>query len=206
MTRLHRGERVVLATHNAGKLREFDMLLAPLGIEVVSAGSLGLAEPEETGDSFAANAILKAEAAVAATGLPALADDSGVSVAGLGGAPGIYSARWAGPGKDFAIAMRRVRDELAGRFGSFERADRRGAFIACLAIVRPGGERATFEGRCDGTLVWPPRGEGGFGYDPMFVPDGDDRTFGEMTAAEKKAFSHRARALAVLKQACLSAG
>lgn len=203
MPRLKRGEQVVLATHNAGKLREFALLLGPSGIEVISAGDLGLPEPDETGDSFAANALLKADAAQQATGRPALADDSGVDVAGLDGAPGIYAARWAGPEKDFGQAMRRVHDELAARFGSFEQADKRAAFVACLALVRPEGERATFEGRCEGTLVWPPRGDGGFGYDPMFVPDGDTRTFGEMSAGEKKALSHRARAFAALKQACL---
>lgn len=203
MPRLKRGEQVVLATHNAGKLREFALLLGPSGIEVISAGDLGLPEPDETGDSFAANALLKADAAQQATGRPALADDSGVDVAGLDGAPGIYAARWAGPEKDFGQAMRRVHDELAARFGSFEQADKRAAFVACLALVRPEGERAIFEGRCEGTLVWPPRGDGGFGYDPMFVPDGDTRTFGEMSADEKKAFSHRARAFAALKQACL---
>jgi XTP/dITP diphosphohydrolase len=187
-------DRLVLATHNPGKVAEFGGLLAPLGIAVVAAGALGLPEPEETADTFAGNAVLKAEAARDATGLPALADDSGLSVAALGGAPGIYSARWAGPGKDFAAAMARVLSGVGH--------DRRAAFVAVLALAAPDAATRTWEGRVDGTLAPAPRGSQGFGYDPIFVPDdGDGRTFGEMTAEEKHGgtapLSHRARAVAL---------
>lgn len=186
-------DRLVLATHNAGKVREFRDLLAPLGITVVAAGELDLPEPEETATTFEGNAILKAEAARDATGLPALADDSGLAVAALGGAPGVYSARWAGPDKDFAAAMARV---LAGVAD-----DRRAAFVAVLALAAPGEATRTWEGRVDGTLADAPRGSQGFGYDPIFIPgQGDGRTFGEMSAAEKhggvEPLSHRARAVA----------
>ena len=196
MRRLNRGERLVLATHNPGKLREMSDLLAPAGLEVVSAGSLGLAEPEETALDFAGNARLKARAATAA-GLPALADDSGFCVAALGGAPGVFSARWAGPDKDFAAAMHRVHDEAAGCD------DRRAWFVSAICLAWPGGETATFIGRVDGTLAWPPRGERGFGYDPMFIPAGAELTFAEMEPATKYAHSHRARALAQLLAACI---
>ena len=194
------GERLVLATHNKGKLAEFGTLLSPLGIQVVSAGAMGLPEPEETGTTFAANAALKAEAATAATGLPALADDSGLTVEALGGDPGIYSARWAGPDKDFGHAMRRVLDGLAAA-GASTSETRRGAFVACLALALPGQETQFIEGRCEGTLAEAPRGDNGFGYDPLFVPDdGDGRTFGEMDSTEKHGgpapLSHRARAVA----------
>ena len=198
--------RIVAATHNRGKLAELNDLLAPRGFEVVGAGALGLAEPDETGDSFAANAALKAHAAARAAGLPALADDSGLCVAALDDAPGIYSARWAGEGKDFAGAMARIERELKAR-----RAEPpwRAHFVSALALAWPDGRLAAFEGRVDGHLVVPPRGTSGFGYDPIFVPDGHARSFGEMTAAEKHglprdgalALSHRARAFQKLARA-----
>jgi XTP/dITP diphosphohydrolase len=189
------GRKLLVATHNPGKLREFEYLLAPHGIEVVGAADLDLPEPEETGDTFAANARLKAWAAADATGLPALADDSGIVVHGLDGAPGIYSARWAGPARDFDLAIRKVVDGLVERFGSFAEADRRGAFVATLCLARPGVGDQLFEGRVDGTLLDTPLGASGFGYDPIFVPDGHTMTFAQMTAAEKHAISHRRRAL-----------
>lgn len=184
--------RLVIASHNPGKVREIAELLEPYGLEVVSAGALGLAEPEETGDSFVANAELKAHAAARAAALPALADDSGLVVAALDGAPGIYSARWAGPGKDFGVAMERVERELG------DAPDRSAHFVCVLALAWPDGRCRTFEGRVDGTLVWPPRGEHGFGYDPMFQPLGETRTFGEIEPATKHGMSHRARAFEAL--------
>ncbi|KAB7645479.1 RdgB/HAM1 family non-canonical purine NTP pyrophosphatase [Polymorphobacter fuscus] len=184
--------RLVLATHNPGKVVELAELLGPHGLDIVSAGDLGLAEPEETGETFIANAELKALAAATASGLPALADDSGLCVDALGGAPGIYSARWAGPGKDFAIAMARVHDAM-GQDGP-----RTAHFICALTIAWPDGHTESVEGRCDGRLVWPPRGDKGFGYDPMFVMDGKSRSFGEISRAEKEADNHRARAFAQL--------
>lgn len=187
--------RVVVATHNPGKLREMRELLAPFGAEAVSAGELGLPEPEETGASFAANALLKAEAACAASGLPAIADDSGLCVEALGGDPGVYSARWAGPEKDFSAAMAKVWEAVEATGGR----DRSAAFVSAVALVWPEGRRIEVEGRVEGLLVWPPRGEGGFGYDPMFLPEGWDRTFGEMSAQEKHSVSHRARAIAALR-------
>ncbi len=195
MAALLDGRRLLVATHNPGKLREFEFLLGPHGIEVVGAAALGLPEPEETGATFEANALLKARAAAEATGLPALADDSGVCVRGLDGAPGIHSARWAGPDRDFDLAIRRVLDALAERHGSFAAADKRAAFVAVLCLCRPGADHRFFEGRVEGTLVDTPRGARGFGYDPIFVPDGHARTFAEMTAEEKHAISHRRRAL-----------
>jgi XTP/dITP diphosphohydrolase len=180
--------RLVVATHNPGKLREIAELLVPHGVEAISAGALGLAEPEETGDSFAVNAAMKAEAAAAGSGLPALADDSGLCVAALGGRPGIHSARWAGPTKDFAVAMRRVRQELG------DNADRRAWFVCALAYAEPGRDTQVFEGRIDGVLLFPPRGNRGFGYDPIFQPEGEMITFGEMDPRRKHAMSHRARA------------
>lgn len=183
---------LVIASHNAGKVREIGELLAPLGVTARAAGALGLPEPEETEDSFAGNALLKARAAAAAAGLPALADDSGLAVRALGGDPGIHSARWAGPERDFAAAMAKVNRALG------EAADRRAAFICALALARPGGAEAVFEGTVAGTLTWPPRGGRGFGYDPVFVPDGHETTFGEMEPAAKHAISHRARAFAKL--------
>jgi XTP/dITP diphosphohydrolase len=201
--------KILIATHNAGKLREMRELLAPYGITAVSAGELGLPEPEETGTTFAANAEIKARAGAQASGLPSFADDSGICVAGLGGAPGIYSARWA-DGKDFAGAMNRIDSELRER-GFLAPDERRGWFVSALAIAWPDGHLEQFEGRIDGTLVWPPRGTAGFGYDPMFLPDGYDRTFGEMSSEEKhgipadgsRALSHRARAFQDLARACL---
>jgi XTP/dITP diphosphohydrolase len=190
---------LVVASHNPGKLREIVELLAPFGIAVKSAGELGLAEPEETGATFEANAILKARAAADASGLIALADDSGLAVDALGGDPGIYSARWAGPAKDFSLAMQKVEGRLTA-LGAIAPERRRAHFVSVLALAEPGGKVETFDGRVDGTLVWPPRGDQGFGYDPIFLPDGHSRTFGEMSAEEKHgwnkgaALSHRARA------------
>ena len=197
MHSLRAGEKLVLATHNAGKYRENAELLAPYGLEVLSAGDLGLPEPEETGDSFVANAVLKARAACEATGLPAIADDSGLDVPALGGQPGIYTARWAGPGRDFMVAMERVHRELG------DSPDRRGIFVCNLSVVWPDGQTASFEGRLEGTLVWPVRGDRGFGFDPMFQPKGFDITFGEMDPAKKHAMSHRALAFAQLSEALL---
>jgi XTP/dITP diphosphohydrolase len=195
---LGRGARLVIATHNAGKLREIAELLAPRGIAAVSAGELGLPEPEETAADFVGNARLKALAAAAATGLPALADDSGFCTAALGGAPGAHSARWAGLQRDFAAAMRLVR-ERAG-----EAEDRRAWFACALCLAWPDAHTATWFARVDGTWVWPPRGEHGFGYDPMFVPLGGALTYGEMPPEEKHATSHRARAFRQLLAGCFS--
>jgi XTP/dITP diphosphohydrolase len=195
--RLSAGERLVIASHNPGKIAELDELLAPFGIRTVGAATLGLPEPEETGATFEANAALKARAAAEASGLLALADDSGLVVPALGGAPGIYSARWAGPGKDFRPAMERVQRELA-------KSDRRAYFVAVLALAWPDGAVATWRGEAHGRVIWPPRGERGFGYDPMFIPDGYDLTFGEMDPALKHQISHRARAFAKLVATCFS--
>jgi XTP/dITP diphosphohydrolase len=192
--RLHRGDRLVLASHNTGKLRELAVLVEPKGIIVQSAGSLGLPEPEETEPDFAGNARLKARAAELATGLPALADDSGFCAAALAGAPGVLSARWAGPEKDFADAMRRVHEASSG--------SDRAWFVCALCLAWPDGETASFLGRIEGRMVWPPRGDQGFGYDPMFVPGGGSLTFGEMDPAAKHALSHRARAFEALVAAC----
>jgi XTP/dITP diphosphohydrolase len=200
--------KIVAATHNKGKLAEIHDLVGPHGVEVVSAGALGLPEPEETGDSFVANALIKARAAAKGSGLPALSDDSGICVVDLGGAPGIYSARWAGKGGDFAPAMARIKRELEARGAA---RPWRAYFISALAIAWPDGHVETFEGRVDGDLTFPPRGTAGFGYDPIFVPDGHLRSFGEMTASEKHglpddgsiALSHRARAFQMLARACL---
>jgi XTP/dITP diphosphohydrolase len=194
------GPQLVIASHNAGKAREIAELLAPYGVEVIPAARLNLAEPEETETTFVGNAELKARAAAAAAGLPALADDSGLVVPALDGAPGIYSARWAGPTKDFSIAMTRVQRELEAR----NTADRRAHFVAALSLCWPDGHCESFEGRVDGRLVWPPRGSKGFGYDPMFVPDGHDTTFGEMEPAAKHAISHRADAFRKLTAACFT--
>jgi XTP/dITP diphosphohydrolase len=200
---------LVIATHNPGKLTEMRDLLAPYGIAAESAGELGLPEPDETGKTFAANACIKAMAAAKATGKPAFADDSGLVVDALGGEPGIYSARWAGPDKDFRGAMNRIQTLLIER-GAKEPAQRRAHFIAALCLAWPDGHVEDFEGRVDGVAVWPPRGDAGFGYDPLFLPDGFDRTFGEMTAEEKhglppkgQGLSHRARAFVKLAEACL---
>jgi XTP/dITP diphosphohydrolase len=196
MPRPFTGNRLVIASHNQGKVEEISELLAPFAIDTVSAAALGIAEPEETGDSFEANAALKAEAAVAASGLPAIADDSGLVVPALGGAPGIYSARWAGSAKDFRAAMQRVHRELGDR-------DRSARFVAVLALAWPDGGLELFRGEVAGKLVWPPRGERGFGYDPIFVPEGGVATFGEIDPAQKHRISHRARAFAKLVDGCL---
>jgi XTP/dITP diphosphohydrolase len=196
MPRLFTGDRLVIASHNQGKVDEITALLAPFAINTVSAGALGIAEPEETGDSFEANAALKAKAAVDASGLPAIADDSGLVVPALGGAPGIYSARWADLAKDFRVAMQRVHRELGDR-------DRGARFVAVLALAWPDGDIELFRGEVAGKLVWPPRGERGFGYDPIFVPEGGVATFGEIDPAQKHRISHRARAFAKLVDGCL---
>jgi XTP/dITP diphosphohydrolase len=203
--------RLVIATHNPGKLKEMRELLMPYGIEAVSAGELGLAEPAESGTSFKENARIKASAAATAAGLPAFADDSGLTVDALDGDPGIYSARWAGPEKDFRHAMQTVEDKLRER-GAQERSQRNAHFVSALCLAWPDGHVEEFEGKVDGTLVWPPRGARGFGYDPMFLPSGHTRTFGEMTNVEKhglpprgKGLSHRARAFLKLAEACLAA-
>jgi len=190
--------RLVIASHNDGKVREIGALLAPFNVEVASAGDLGLPEPDETGETFIENALIKARASAQGSGLPALADDSGLSVDVLGGAPGIHSARWAGPGKDFTEAMRKVMDATA----DFETA--KAHFVCALALCWPDGHTETFEGYVHGSLTWPPRGEKGFGYDPMFVPDGDVRTFAEMDPEEKHAISHRADAFRQLVAACFN--
>jgi XTP/dITP diphosphohydrolase len=202
--RLDRGTRLVVASHNPGKVREILELVAPYGLGVVSAGELGLSEPEETGSTFAANAELKALAAARGAGLPALADDSGIEVEALGGAPGIYSARWAGPAKDFSVAMRRAADELRARNAWNSPPGPRANFTAALCLAWPDGGSQVFEGKVYGHLVWPPRGAKGFGYDPMFVPEGHALTFGEMEPDAKHAISHRARAFQHFASACLS--
>jgi XTP/dITP diphosphohydrolase len=201
---------LVIATHNPGKLRELRELLAPYGIKAASAGELGLAEPEETGADFRENARIKAAAAAATAQRPAFADDSGLVVDALGGAPGIHSARWAGPEKDFAGAMRRIEDALAAR-GAVRPVQRKAHFVCALCVAWPDRHAEEFAGRIDGTLVWPPRGTAGFGYDPIFLPDGHARTFGEMTSDEKhglppagRGLSHRARAFRQLAEACLA--
>ncbi len=194
--------RLVLASHNPGKLVELCDLLAGQPVAVISGAALGLAEPVEDGRSFAANARIKAHAAAAASGLPALADDSGLVVAGLSGRPGVHSARWAGPDGDFERAMARVRDGLAERYGSFAAADRRAAFVAALCLAWPDGHAELVHGRVAGELVDPPRGRGGFGYDPMFQPLGSSQTFAELPVAAKQAQSHRGRALRRLLGRC----
>jgi XTP/dITP diphosphohydrolase len=201
--------KLVIATHNPGKLAEMRELLAPYGITAVSAGELELSEPDETGDSFVANARIKAEAAAAASGLPAFADDSGLVVDALDGAPGIYSARWAGDGKDFNAAMARIERLLQER-GATEPELRRAHFVSALCVAWPDGHVEGVEAEASGTLVWPPRGTAGFGYDPVFLPDHHDRTFGEMTSVEKHGLpphglglSHRARAFVKLAEICL---
>jgi len=189
-------KRLIIASHNPGKVREIAALLAPFGVEVVSAAALGLPEPDETGTTFEANAALKARAAARRGALPALADDSGLCVPAIGGAPGIYSARWAGPEKDFRRAMEKVEAALGGK------EDRRAFFVAALALAWPDDHVEIFRGEVHGRLVWPPRGDRGFGYDPIFVPEGHTLTFGEMEPAAKHAISHRAAAFAKLIDAC----
>jgi XTP/dITP diphosphohydrolase len=199
MTRKLAATKLVVASHNPGKVREIADLIAPFDIDAVSAAALNLDEPEETEPTFAGNALIKARAAATASNLPALADDSGLCVDALGGDPGVFSARWAGPAKDFAVAMREVHDRIV-RSGSPNRCAH---FVCALAIAWPDGHAEVFEGEVHGRLVWPPRGTRGFGYDPIFVPDGHDETFGEMDPAKKHAMSHRARAFAKFVEACL---
>jgi XTP/dITP diphosphohydrolase len=196
--KLRSGDRLVLASHNKGKVGEIAELLSPYGVAVVGAGELGLPEPEENGTSFIENAVIKAKAAAEAAHLPALADDSGLCVAALNGAPGIYSARWAGPKKDFPSAMRRIEKDLAAS------ADKSAKFVCALALALPGGEVETFVGEVHGRLEFPPRGNNGFGYDPIFVADGLDRTFGEIDPERKHAISHRSNAFAKFSQAVLA--
>ena len=194
--KLQPGAQLVLASHNKGKQREIEALLTPHGIDVVSAGALGLPEPVEDAPDFAGNARIKALAAAIATGLPALSDDSGFCVAALDGAPGVLSARWAGPSKDFGQAMALVNERIGPD------PDRRAWFVAALCLAWPDGHTETFLGRIDGTVVWPPRGNKGFGYDPMFLPSGGTATFGEIDPDAKHAISHRARAFAQVLAAC----
>jgi XTP/dITP diphosphohydrolase len=201
--------KLVIATHNPGKLAEMRELLALYGIDAISAGELKLAEPDETGMSFRENARIKAEAAATASGLPAFSDDSGLAIDALNGAPGIYSARWAGPDKNFPRAMEIIEQKLRER-GATTPERRKAQFVSALCVAWPDGHAEEFEARVGGTLVWPPRGDQGFGYDPMFLPDGHVRTFGEMPSGEKhglpphgKGLSHRARAFVKLAEACL---
>jgi XTP/dITP diphosphohydrolase len=210
---LEKGMKLVIATHNAGKLREVRDLIAPYGLDAISAGELGLPEPEETGTTFEANAKTKAMAAAKATGLPALSDDSGLEVDALDNAPGVYTADWAEKpdgSRDFSMAMQLVEKALEEK-GASEPEDRKGRFVATLCLFWPDGEHRFFRGEAAGTLVWPPRGDIGFGYDPVFLPEGHARTFGEMTAEEKhgwqrgqeSALSHRARAFKLFAESCL---
>ncbi len=201
--------KLVVASHNKGKIREINELLQPFGFEVVSAGDLDLPEPEETGTTFEENAALKAHAAAKASGFPSLADDSGFCVAALDGDPGVYSARWAGPDKDFAMAMRTVEEKLQAK-GATSPDQRRSSFVAVLCLAWPDGHEELFRGEVEGEVVWPPRGTQGFGYDPIFLPDGKDRTFGEMSSEEKHggskdqpALSHRSRAFRLFADGCL---
>jgi len=195
--RLTSGGALVLASHNRGKLREIAALMAPYGVQTLSAAELGLPEPEESAADFAGNARLKALAAAQAASLPALADDSGFCLAALDGAPGVFSARWAGPDKNFAAATARLHDAMGTN------PDTRAWFVCALCLAWPDGETATFLGRAEGTFTWPPRGSLGFGYDPAFTPAGGSQTYGEMAPEEKHATSHRARAMAQLQAACL---
>lgn len=217
MKQLSAGQRIVVASHNKGKVWEINQLIAPYGLNAVSAGELGLPEPEETEPTFAGNAQLKAFAAAKGSGLPALADDSGLEVECLGGEPGIYSARWAGSGKDFGQAMKKVADAVTAKNGwgghgpgaqgpDAKEPDAKGPranFISVLCLAWPDGFAQMFDGRVFGHLVWPARGGNGFGYDPMFVADGESKTFGEMEPAQKYAISHRTRAFAAFKAECL---
>ena len=209
------GKTLVVATHNKGKVAEIADLIAPYGLEARSAGELGLPEPEETGETFEANAYTKAFSAASATGLPALSDDSGLCVDALGGAPGVHTADWAekpdGSGRDFMMAMQKVEAQLQA-WNAVRPEDRKARFVAVLCLAWPDGHAEYFRGEVEGTLVWPPRGTSGFGYDPVFLPDGYDRTFGEMEATEKHGWeagrgdlglSHRARAFALFATACL---
>ena len=207
--------KVIIATHNPGKVVEMQELLAPYGVEVVSAGELGLPVPPETGFMFSQNATIKAKAAAEAANLPALADDSGLCIDALDGAPGLFSADWAGEAKDFSYAMQLVREELEKR-GLDLKTEIRSHFVSALVLYWPDGHSELFEGRVFGKIVWPPRGDKGFGYDPIFQPDGSSKTFGELTSEEKhgidwsqpepQGLSHRARAFLILAKACLAAG
>ena len=192
------GGKLVIASHNPGKVREIAQLLAPFGAEVISATELNLPEPVEDGDTFIKNAEIKALAAASASGFPSLADDSGLCVHALGGDPGVYSARWAGEAKDFGLAMGKIEEALTKTGGS----DKSAHFACALTLAWPDGHRETFEGTVDGTMTWPMRGDNGFGYDPVFIPDGFDITFGEMDPAKKHSMSHRANAFALLVDAC----
>ncbi len=198
MVRKFDGEKLVLATHNPGKVLEIADLLVPFGVELVSAGELGLPEPEETGKTFTANAELKALASAKGAGFPALADDSGLVVRALGGDPGIYSARWAGPSKNFRSAMQKIEDGLHGK------KDRAAHFVSALSLAWPDGHAVSVEGTVQGELIWPPRGDRGFGYDPVFVAAGYNITFGEMDPVEKHQISHRADAFRKLVELCFS--
>lgn len=204
MARRFREKRLLVATHNRGKAGEIRALLAPFGIEIVSAADLGLTAPDETGTTFQENATLKALAATRAAGFPALADDSGLSVAALDGAPGLYTADWEGPTRDALVGMRRIQDELANRRVPDDGAARDATFHCVLALAWPDGHVETVHGTLDGRIVWPPRGSGGHGYDPCFQPVGEARTCAEMPAAEKNAISHRGRAFAQLVEACFA--
>ena len=197
------GDRLVVASHNPGKVWEINQLLAPFGLDAVAAAEVGLEEPEETEPTFAGNAAAKALVAAEGANLPALADDSGLEIDALDGAPGIYSARWAGPGRDFTAAMQRVHNELLDCGAWDPAAPPRANFISVLCLAWPDGTTELFEGKIHGHLVWPPRGNNGFGYDPIFVADGYDLTFGEMEPADKYAISHRTRAFAEFKRRCL---
>jgi XTP/dITP diphosphohydrolase len=198
VTRHFTGKQLVVASHNAGKVREIGELIAPYNVEAISAAALNLPEPEETETTFKGNALLKARAAARASKMPALADDSGLCIDALNGDPGIYSARWAGPAKDFALAMRLVHEKLSAKSGATDRAH----FVCALALAWPDDHAEVFQGEVYGQLTWPPRGTKGFGYDPIFIADGYDITFGEMEPAAKHAISHRARAFAKLIEAC----
>jgi XTP/dITP diphosphohydrolase len=211
---LRRGDRLVLATHNAGKLREFQELLEPFGLDIVSAGELGLPEPDETGTTFVENARIKAVAAATATGLIALADDSGLTIDALGGKPGVYTANWAETpnGRDFGVGMRRVEDALQAA-GASELGQRHGAFNCTFCLAHPDGREQFYVGRVDGTIVWPPRGAQGHGFDPVFMPEGFDITFGEMPSEQKHSWapgkgglSHRARAFDLFVNDVLGGG
>lgn len=191
--------KLVIASHNDGKIKEINALLSPYGIEAAAANKMGLADPEETGKTFAENALIKAKAAAEASGLPALSDDSGLEVAALDGAPGVYSARWAGAPRDFGAAMRKIEDALRDKAAGDDKA----RFVCALCLAWPDGRRRIFEGEVRGTLTFPPRGDKGFGYDPIFIPAGYAITFGEMDPTEKHAISHRADAFRKMKAACL---
>lgn len=203
MKRLVRGSRLVVASHNKGKVWEINQLITPYGLTAISAGELGLQEPKETETTFRGNALLKAKFSAEGASLPALADDSGLEIEALNGAPGVYSADWAGPTKDFSVAMAAVHEALEKK-DAWKGAPPRANFISVLCLAWPDGEHHFFEGRVFGSLVWPPRGGNGFGYDPMFVPEGHTLTFGEMEPAGKYVISHRTRAFEKFKTACLA--